>query len=246
MNDETNNFSWLQQFRFLITPEHPCSYLEDRDATTLFVDPLETMDVCKYSRLAELGFRRSGEHVYRPHCALCNECKLVRILVNHFTPTRSQQRILRKNREVSMRWLEAEYSEEHFSLYQKYMHHRHPGSSMDDDDPLHYTHIMHADWCTTRLAEFRLQNRLIAVAITDWLDNGLSAVYTYFDPEFSHQSLGTFAILSQINSAQDQNLDYVYLGYWIKSCQKMSYKIRFNAIEIFNGHRWSTNLTTVS
>ena len=246
MNDETNNFSWLQHFRFLITPEHPCNYLEDQVATTLFVDPLENMDVNKYTQLAERGFRRSGEHVYRPHCALCSECKLVRIRVNDFTPGRSQQRILRKNRQVEMKWVNADYTDEHFSLYRTYMRHRHPGSSMDDDDPLHYTHIMQADWCTTRLAEFRLGHRLIGVAITDWLENGLSAVYTFFDPRMAQQSLGTFAILSQIDAARAANLDYVYLGYWIKACQKMSYKIRFNAIEIFNGHRWYQNLSDLA
>lgn len=243
MNDETNNINWLQHFRFLITPEHPCSYLEDQVATTLFVDPLEDMDVAKYSQLAERGFRRSGEHVYRPHCALCSECKLVRIRVNNFVPSRSQQRLLHKNQAIEMRWVLADFSEEHFSLYRAYMQQRHPGSSMDDDDPLHYTHIMQADWCTTRLAEFRLDDRLIAVAITDWLENGLSAVYTYFDPNLSGQSLGTFAILSQIESARQMDLEYVYLGYWIQACQKMAYKIRFNAIEIFNGHRWYKDLS---
>lgn len=238
MNDETNQSSWLQHFRFLITPDHPCSYLDDREAITLFVDPTETMNADKYSRLAQLGFRRSGEHVYRPHCTLCNECKLVRVRAKDFVFSRSQQRILRKNRELKVKWLDAVYEDEHFALYQKYMRHRHPDSSMADDDPLHYTHIMKASWCPTRLAEFRLHGRLIAIAITDWLENGLSAVYTYFEPELASHSLGTFAILSQINTARDENLDYVYLGYWIQSCQKMSYKIRFNALEIFNGHGW--------
>ena len=145
-----------------------------------------------------------------------------------------------------MRWVHADFSDEHFSLYRRYMRHRHPGSSMDNDDPLHYTHIMQADWCSTRLAEFRLDQRLVAVAITDWLENGLSAVYTFFDPRLAAQSLGTFAILSQIAAAREARLDYVYLGYWIQACQKMSYKIRFNALEIFNGHRWYQNLDDLS
>jgi len=238
MNDETRNFSWLKHFRFLITPEHPCSYLEEREATTLFVDPQEPMDKQKYTQLAQLGFRRSGEHVYRPHCALCNECKLVRIITTDFRPSRSQKRILRANSSVTFSWQPALYTDEHFALYRKYMQHRHPGSSMDDDDPMHYSHVMSADWCETRLGELREGNRLLAVAITDILENGLSAVYTFFDPEFASRSLGTLSILTQINAACDEQLEYVYLGYWISSCQKMAYKIRFGASEIFNGHRW--------
>ena len=238
MNDETKNTNWLKQFRFLITPEHPCSYLDDREATTLFVDPHEPMDKYKYTQLAQLGFRRSGEHVYRPHCAPCNECKLVRILVKDFERSRSQKRLARLNQEVTFKWLPAEFREDHFSLYRKYMQQRHTGSSMDDDDPMHFMHVMTANWCETRLGEFRLNNRLFAVAITDVLDNGLSAVYTFFDPDYSPASPGTWAILSQIEAARSESLDYVYLGYWIKSCQKMAYKIRFDASEIFDGHRW--------
>lgn len=238
MNDETGNFNWLKHFRFLITPEHPCSYLDDREATTLFVDPHESMDKQKYTQLAGLGFRRSGEHVYRPHCALCNECKLVRIVVDDFLPSRSQKRTLRASNDVSLQWLPADYHEEHFALYRKYMQRRHGGSSMDDDDQLHYLHVMSADWCETRLGEFRLNDQLLAVAITDVLENGLSAVYTFFDPDFATYSPGTLAILHQIESARTDGLKYVYLGYWIKSCRKMSYKIRFGHSEIFNGHRW--------
>ena len=238
MNDETKNFNWLKRFRFLITPEHPCSYIADREATTLFVDPQEPMDKQKYSQLAELGFRRSGEHVYRPQCAMCSECKLVRILVDDFKPSRSQKRVLRLNKDVSFQWGVTTFNEEHFLLYRSYMRQRHAGSSMDDDDPMHYMHVMAADWCETRLGEFRLGDRLVAIAITDVLENGLSAVYTFFDAAYTRRSLGTLAILTQINAAQEEALDYVYLGYWINSCSKMSYKIRFNASEIFNGHRW--------
>ncbi|MGD8926186.1 MAG: arginyltransferase [Thioalkalispiraceae bacterium] len=241
MNDETSKFHALHNFRLLITPEHECSYLPDRQAATLFVDPQAKIDTGTYSLFSELGFRRSGEHIYRPHCSLCNECKAIRINVNKFKLSRSQKRILNKNANTTLRWLDVEFNEEHFELYKRYMSHRHEGSSMEDDNPDHYMRMMKSSWCTTRLAELRINSTLLAVAITDWLIDGFSAVYTFFDPEFSRYSPGTLAILKQIAEAKKTGRHYLYLGYWIKDCQKMAYKNNFQATEIFNGHSWIEN-----
>ena len=219
MNDETNYYQWLKQFRFLVTPEHPCNYIEDKNATTLFVDPQGPINVTNYTHLTKIGFRRSGEHIYRPHCSSCNQCKLVRILVDEFNPGRNDRRRIRKNADLTVNWQDAEFSGEHFDLYKKYMQSRHAGSSMDSDDPAQYIHILKTDWCNTKVGEFRLNGQLIAVAITDWLDDGLSAVYTYFDPDFEDRSPGRYAILQQVEAARLSGLRYLYLGYWIKDCK---------------------------
>jgi arginyl-tRNA--protein-N-Asp/Glu arginylyltransferase len=238
MNDETNKYLALHDFRLLITPEHECSYLPDHQAATLFVDPQARLDTSTYSLFSELGFRRSGEHVYRPHCPLCSECKALRIQVNHFNLSRSQQRVLKKNAGTSTKWVESGFIDEHFELYRRYMSYRHEGSSMDSDDPEHYMRMMKSSWCYTRLAEFRQDDTLIGVAITDWLDDGFSAVYTFFDPDYSRLSPGTFAILKQISEARKTGRQYLYLGYWIRDCAKMSYKDKFQATQVFNGHGW--------
>ena len=242
MNDETHKFHALHDFRLLITPEHECSYLPERRAATLFVDPQNPMTTGTYSLFSELGFRRSGDHVYRPHCPLCKECKALRIQVNQFTPSRSQKRVLNKNAMTSLNWVDAEFRPQHFELYKKYMSSRHEGSSMESDDPEHYMRMMKTDWCDTRLAEFRHDDQLIGIAITDWLVDGFSAVYTFFDPDYDQFSPGTFSILSQIEEARRIGRQYLYLGYWIKNCHKMSYKNKFAATQIFNGHSWETFL----
>ena len=238
MNDETDRYHALHNYKLFITPEHECSYLDDHLSQTLFVDPEAKLSTEHYTLFSEIGFRRSGEHVYRPHCPSCSECKAIRIVIKDFTLSRSQKRCLSTNKDIKVKWVAPEFKQSHFDLYQRYMQDRHTGSSMADDDPERYLRMMQANWCDTRLAEFYLDNKLIAVAITDWLDSALSAVYTYFEPEMTKRSLGTYAILKQIETATATNRDYVYLGYWIRDCQKMSYKTRFSAIEIYHEHSW--------
>lgn len=238
MNDETNRYHRLHDLRFLLTPEHECGYLPDREAVTLFVDPQCELSQGTYSLLAELGFRRSGDHLYRPHCPACKACVSVRIPVKHFLPSRNQKRVLQRNQDIQVSWHGPEYREEHFALYRRYMQSRHAGSSMDDDDPGHYQRLFQTRWGESRLAEFRCGSELVAVAITDFLLNGLSAVYTFFDPGAQARSLGSFAILQQIETARSHQLPYVYLGYWIQECEKMAYKDKFRPFEYFDGHRW--------
>lgn len=242
MNDETQRYHLLHSLRFLIAPEHECSYLPNEQATTLFVDPQIDIDNESYGLLANLGFRRSGEHVYRPHCASCRSCVSVRIDVTRFSLSRSQRRLLKRNRDLTIELRTAEYSEEHFALYKSYMQHRHAGSSMDDEDPDHYCRMMLASWCDTRLIVIRQHQQLMAVAITDWLEDGLSAVYTYYDPEEDKRGLGIFSILQQVEIARLHGIRYVYLGYWIEQCDKMAYKNNFKGLQYFDGHRWTETL----
>lgn len=132
------------------------------------------------------------------------------------------------------------FLDEHYALYKKYMKSRHAGGGMDDTTPKKYKGFLSCEWMTTRYVEFRLGKKLVGVAVTDYLPDGLSALYTFFDPEYKSRSLGTFAILWQIQVAQALNLQWLYLGYWIEECEKMSYKTRFHPYEILIDGRWVT------
>ncbi|MBI3561473.1 MAG: arginyltransferase [Gammaproteobacteria bacterium] len=230
--------SILQDLRFYITPQHACSYLPREDAVTLFADPNAMMNERMYSTLVSLGFRRSGEHIYRPHCQACQQCIPVRIAVNRFVPNRSQRRTQQRNRDIKAQWHDAFFSSEHFRLYKQYLKVRHVGSSMATDDPEQYRRMMLTHWGSTRLLELRNDDRLVAVAITDWLEDGLSAVYTFFDPHVQTRGLGVYAILQQLATARTLGLPYLYLGYWIAHCANMTYKRHFAGLDYFDGQKW--------
>lgn len=228
----------LYDLRMFLTTDYPCSYLPDHQARNLVADPTAT-DLRLYSRLAELGFRRSGEHVYRPHCRNCTACRSLRIPVERFTPNRSQRRIWTRNQDLRVQFIEAQFKEEHFGLFARYLGVRHTGGGMDPANPDNYWSFVTSRWNPTSLAEFRCEETLLAVAVTDHLENGLSAVYTFFDPTQEQRSLGTFAILWQINEAKRLGLQWLYLGYWVEQCHKMTYKSRFKPHEIFITERWN-------
>jgi leucyl-tRNA---protein transferase len=230
----------LHRLRFYITPEHTCSYLPRHDAVTLFADPGAPMNERIYSTLVALGFRRSGEHIYRPHCPNCRQCVPVRIAVQNFKPNRSQRRNLQCNSDITTHWQDAHFTQEHFDLYKQYLLARHPGSSMATDDPDQYQRMMLTSWGSARLLELRERGRLLAVGMTDWLDDGLSAVYTYFDPHENQRGLGIYSVLQQIETTRSLGHPYLYLGYWIAACDNMSYKRNFSALHYFNGQTWSS------
>ncbi|HCD05158.1 MAG TPA: arginyltransferase, partial [Methylophaga sp.] len=193
---------------------HACSYLEDRLARNIYPDPLRPLTNTLYSQLIQHGFRRSGEHVYRPFCPACDACVPVRIDVNNFRPNRSQRRCLRNNNDIDIVIKPANFNAEHYELYQRYLAHRHPGGGMDNPSKETYLQFLTSSWSDTAFIEFRAREKLLAVAITDFVTDAASAFYTFFDPELSARSLGTFAILKQVELAQQQNLSWLYLGYW--------------------------------
>ena len=223
-----------------LSAEHPCSYLPGRQARTLFIDPLAPMNGRLYLRLLEHGFRRSGSHVYRPACARCRACIPLRLPVHAFSPNRSQRRAWERNRAaLSLRDLPPHFDRAHFALYRRYIDSRHAGGSMADASPESYEDFLLSPWGgETRLLELRLGDRLMAVAVTDVLENALSAVYTFFDPELSGQAPGTAAVLCQIAEARRLALDWLYLGYWIEDCRKMSYKDHFRPLEAWIDGAW--------
>ena len=238
MNDETTHYELINSLRYMLTAADKCSYLDDNESINLFVDPAQDLDKKTYSALAQQGFRRSGEYVYRPHCSECRECRSTRVLAKQFQPSRSQRRILKLNSDIKTSWRMPEFDQEHFDLYQTYMKSRHQGSSMDTKEQVQYENFINSSWCDTRLMQFHLEDQLIAVAMTDFLENGISAVYTFFEPSMAKRSLGGFAILKQIEYLQQTESDYLYLGYWIKACKKMAYKNNYLPSEYFDGHYW--------
>lgn len=228
------------QLSFFLTPPHPCSYLEDEEAQTLFLSPEIHSNKMLYSALISKGFRRSGEHIYRPHCANCNRCISVRIPVNQFTLNKQQKRCLRKSKIFSTNIEPAKFNQQHYQLFDKYVSQRHQDGDMYPTSTRQYKEFLLSDWLESNFFNFTdiKTNKLIATAVFDVVENGLSAIYTYFDPDYSKYSLGRLAILNLIQHAIDKNLDYVYLGYWIKSSPKMSYKGLYRPLECFVNERW--------
>lgn len=227
-----------QPAKLFLSMPHACSYLEDRLATTAFLDPALALSRSDYSILVAKGFRRSGAIVYRPACRECSACVSVRIKAAKFKPNRSQRRCLRRNEDLVVTRVAADYYEEHFALYRRYQGVRHCGGSMDNDDPVQYRQFLLTSQTEIAVYEIRdTAKKLMAVAVSDVLDDGLSAVYSFFDPKATWRGLGTYIILWQLNTLLQTRLEHLYLGYWIAECPKMSYKTRFQPIEVYiNGH----------
>lgn len=226
------------KLHFYTTQPQPCSYLSNRQSTTLFADPQATLDSAIYGQLIEQGFRRSGEYLYRPDCPTCSACMSLRIPVTEFIPNRSQRRTWQRNRDIEVTALPPRYSDEQFRLYQRYIHSRHRGGEMDNPTPESYLTFLTSSWSDTIFYGFRLEQKLLAVAVADQLRTGLSAVYTFFDPEYAAHSPGNYAILWLIQEARRRNLPWLYLGYWIKECPKMAYKNRYQPFEIYQNGSW--------
>ena len=227
-----------RQLPLYLSAPHACSYLPDRRSSTLFADPDQPMDMASYSELLQYGFRRSGRLVYAPRCEECRQCVSVRVRAAEFRPRRSQRRVLQANADIEMRVGPARFEQHHYELYRRYTAVRHEDGEMATASADAYLGFLRADWCDTRFLEFLLDGRLVAVAATDLPADGLSAVYTFFDPDLSSRSLGTYAILRQIAHARSLGLPYLYLGYWIRESRKMAYKINFRPIELCIGGRW--------
>jgi len=228
----------IEELKFFLSTEQACSYLSDIQSTSVFADPDAKMTTETYSLLINHGFRRSANYVYRPHCTSCTSCKPARIPVKLFKPNRNQKRVWKRNSNITISATPAEFNESHFQLYQKYIAQRHTGGEMDHADRTRYIEFLNSDWCDTVFYELKLDEQLVAVAVTDNLTEGLSALYTFFDPDLAAKSLGTLSILWQIEKAKEMNKPWVYLGYWIEACEKMSYKKNFSPLEIWEDESW--------
>jgi arginine-tRNA-protein transferase len=230
----------LSNLKVFATHPHTCSYLPEQQATTLFIDPAAEINAPIYSQLSEMGFRRSGPHLYRPHCARCNACVPARIPVEQFRPNRQQRRIWQRNQDLVVVDRARLEGDEYYALYAKYIEGRHRDGDMYPPNHQQFESFLTREWDITQYHCFYLQETLVAVAVADVMDNGLSAIYTFYDPQQQARSLGVYAILWQISKARSMELPAVYLGYWIKQCRKMAYKINYRPIELLINGRWVT------
>ena len=228
----------MQSLPLFLSSSHTCGYLDNRLAQSIFIDPSIPLSSLIYSQLITKGFRRSGDDVYRPYCQNCNACIPVRLAVNRFHPNRSQKRCWQKNNNTVATIKPAVFEQEHFQMYLRYQLTRHEGGDMADASDSDYIGFLGSSWCDTKFIEFNINNELAAVAVVDEIENALSAVYTFFEPKFSCYSLGTYAVLWMIEQAIADQRDYLYLGFWIKSSRKMTYKSNYQPLQLFNGNQW--------
>lgn len=227
-----------QPLQCYLTAAYPCSYLEDQEARSQVITPGPQIDALLYSRLIDVGFRRSGLFVYRPYCQACRACLPVRMDVHHFTPNRSQRRAWRLRDELEIRELPLQFDDRHHQLYQRYQLARHPSTQGETHSAEQYRQFLLSSPLPTQLIEFRHQQRLVMVSLIDPLPQGLSSVYTFYDPDLAHLSLGTLNILWQWQECQRLNLPWLYLGYWIRDSAKMSYKSRFQPLQAWFQGAW--------
>ena len=226
-----------QQFHVL--GESPCPYLPDRLERKLITELQDGNGSARYSSLSRAGFRRSHGFAYRPACSACTSCVPVRVVARDFVPSRSQKRVWRRNEGLAAAERPAQATTEQYRLFEAYIGSRHGDGDMALMSFGDYRSMVEDSRLDTRLTEFRTPaGRLVAACLADWLEDGPSAVYSFFDPALSDRSLGTHMVLWLIETARHRGLDYVYLGYWIAESQKMSYKARFHPIEGLAADGW--------
>ncbi|MEM9316915.1 MAG: arginyltransferase [Pseudomonadota bacterium] len=230
--------------QFYLTAPQPCAYLDGREERKVFTTLNGGSAISVNNSLSHKGFRRSQSVIYRPACVGCSACMSIRIPVSAFAPNRTQRKLIRRNEDLIRRPCEAWATETQFALFRRYLNERHADGGMADMDAFDYASMVDETPVNSMVVEYIGRDpetgteRLIAACLSDVLADGLSMVYSFFDPEEEPRSLGSFMILDHIAMAREMGLDYVYLGYWVSGSQKMDYKIGYKPFELCDGSRW--------
>ncbi|MCH8536401.1 MAG: arginyltransferase [Alkalimonas sp.] len=230
----------MAELRFGLTAAEPCAYLPQQKEQVIFLLPQQPLHHSLYQQLLQHNFRRSGDDVYRPHCSHCQQCQSVRLPVNAFTPNRKQRRILSKAKRQGLRvqWAPARPAREYFSLYSDYISFKHRDGSMFPPNMAQLESLLTCNWLPVWTLEIYDQQQLVSVSVVDRLDNSLSAVYTFYHPDWQRYSPGLLGILLLIEQARQLQNDFLYLGYYIADCDKMAYKGEFRPQQRFINDKW--------
>jgi len=230
----------LSTLQLYLTAPYPCSYLPGREARSQVATPAFLITPKVYTELVQRGFRRSGTFTYRPRCDGCQQCVPVRVVVDEFHPARAQRRSWKRHHDLRAEILPLQDKAEYFTLYQRYQRARHRDGSMAEDTPEQYRNFLLQSHVDSLLVEFREGAELRMASVIDVLDDGLSAVYTFYDPDIAQASFGTFNVLWQIELCRKLQLPYLYLGYWIRASRKMAYKANFAPLQALRDGEWNT------
>ncbi|WOT06525.1 arginyltransferase [Shewanella youngdeokensis] len=223
-----------------ITDVFPCSYIDARQEQLLVLQE-EVIDAELFEQLLALGFRRSSSMIYKPQCPQCNACLPIRLEIDEFILSKRQKRTLKNNQDLSWKIVEHK-TDEQYALYERYINTRHQDGSMYPATPEQYDSFATASWTQPLFIEVSLGEKLIGVAVTDVLPNGLSAIYSYFDPDQHKRSLGSLLILLQTKIAKMMQKQYLYLGYQIDESRKMNYKRDYRPHQILTASGWVTEI----
>ena len=230
--------------QFYLTAPQPCAYLQGREERKVFTTLNGSTATSVNDALSHKGFRRSQSVIYRPACVGCSACLSIRVPVHTFRPGRTQRRILRKNAGLVRRPCEAWATETQFALFRRYLNDRHADGGMADMDAFDYASMVDETPVNSMVVEYHDEDpvtgeaRLVAACLSDILGDGLSMVYSFFDPDYSDRSLGAYMILDHIAMSREMGLSHVYLGYWVAGSRKMDYKIGFRPFELCDGSNW--------
>lgn len=218
---------------------HTCSYLPEQKSNSIFPDPRADLTPDLLNQLHINGFRRSGRLIYRPQCPNCSACWSARVINSRFSASKSQRRTLKRNQDLRFQWQSPDFSTEHYQLYEKYINRRHSGGDMHPASEEQYRDFLIDGYGSHQFLEARdRQGTLLGACVVDQFYDGLSAIYSYFDPDQDRRSLGKMFILALIQFGQQTGMPYTYLGYFVKGSSKMEYKANYGPLEVFRDNQW--------